>query len=88
VSCRLTGRRRNRATCTVRHARSVHGKLRLRVTRGGRVVAAGEAVARGRASTAVRLRGAVRAGRRYTLTTTLPAGPRTRTKITQRLVLR
>jgi uncharacterized delta-60 repeat protein len=88
VSCRLSGRRRNRLTCTVRHAPSARGALRLRVTRAGRLVAAGRARARGGPSTVVRLRGVVRAARRYTLTTTLPAGPRTRTRITQQLVVR
>jgi hypothetical protein len=44
-------------------------------------------MARGR-SAVVRLKGAVRAGRTYTLVTTLPAGPRTRTKVIVRIALR
>jgi hypothetical protein len=59
----------------------------MRLTRGGRVVATGRAPVRGGTST-VRLRGTVRAGRGCTLTATLPAGPRARTAITQRVVLR
>ena len=55
--------------------------------RAGRMVASGQSVA-GSSSTTVRLRGAVRAGQRYTLVTTLPAGPRTRTKVITRIVLR
>ncbi len=39
-------------------------------------------------SALVRLKGAVRAGQKYTLITTLPAGPRTRTKVLTRITLR
>jgi uncharacterized delta-60 repeat protein len=88
VSCRLSGARRQRITCTVRRAISTRGTVRLRVTRAGRVLATGRAHARDATSIVVRLRGFVRAGQRYTLTTTLPAGPRKRTKITNRIVLR
>jgi uncharacterized delta-60 repeat protein len=87
VSCRLFGARRQRITCTVRRAISIRGTVRLRVTRAGRVLATGQAQARA-ATSIVRLRGTIRAGRRYTLITTLPAGPRKRTKITKGIVLR
>jgi uncharacterized delta-60 repeat protein len=88
VSCRLTGARRTRITCAVKRARPTRGTVRMRLTRAGRVLATGQALARGGLSTIVRLRGSVRAGQRYTLTATLPAGPRTRTKVIYRIVLR
>jgi hypothetical protein len=53
----------------------------------GRTIASGQTMALG-TSALVRLRGAVRAGQRYTLVTTLPAGPRTRTKVITRITLR
>jgi hypothetical protein len=60
----------------------------MRLTRAARVLATGQALARGGRSTIVRLRGSVRAGQRCTPTATLPPGPRTRTKVSYRIVLR
>jgi len=87
VTCKLVGPRRRTITCTVKRATTTRGMVRVRVARAGRTLAAGEAMARGRTAV-VRLRGRARAGRKYTLITTLPAGPRTRAKVMARIVLR
>jgi hypothetical protein len=79
--------RENKIACTVKRVSTARGLLRLRLSRAGRVVANGERMARG-SSTVVGLRGKVHAGLRYTLTATIPAGKRTRAKITNRIVAR
>jgi uncharacterized delta-60 repeat protein len=88
VSCRLAGRRRNRITCTVRRARVARGTIRLRLLRGGRLVASGRGAGRGRGWTVFAPRGSARAGHRYTMIATLPSGPRTRTTVRQSILLR
>ncbi len=87
VSCRLVPPRRRTITCTVRRVTTTRGAVRVRVARAGRTIASGQTMALG-TSALVRLKGAVRAGQRYTLVTTLPAGPRTRTKVITRITLR
>jgi hypothetical protein len=87
VTCRLVPPRRRTIRCTVKRARTTRGAIRVRAARGGRTVAAGQVVTAGK-TVLVRLRGKVRAGQRYTLTTTLPLGPRTRTKIVTKIWLR
>ena len=87
VSCRLAGVKRKRIICTVRRVTTTRGAVRVRVTRAGRLVASGQRMAATK-TTVVGLRGIVRAGQRYTLTTTLPAGPRTRTKVVTKITLR
>lgn len=87
MNCRLTGARRNRITCTVRRVTTTCGVVRIRVTRSGTLVATRDKTSTGKA-TVMTLRGIAQAGRRYTLTTTLPAGPRSRTRIKTTIVLR
>jgi uncharacterized delta-60 repeat protein len=88
VSCRLTGRRRNRIACTVRRAKVARGTIRLRLLRGGRVVPRGRGAGRGLRWTVVAPRGSARAGHRYTMIATLPGEQRTRTTIRQSILLR
>ena len=68
MSCRLTGKKRNKITCTVRRPQATRGVVRVRVTRGGKLVASRTKKATGKA-TVMTLRGIAQAGRRYTLTT-------------------
>jgi hypothetical protein len=88
VTCRLVRPlARHTITCKVSRISTTRGAIGARATRAGRTVASGQAMGVGK-SALVRLKGAVRAGRKYTLTTTLPAGPRTRTKVVTKITLR
>ena len=87
VTCRLVPPRRRTIRCTVKRVTTTRGAIRIRATRGGRTVAAGEKVTSSKA-VFMSLKGAVRAGQRYTLTTTLPSGPRTRMKLVTKILLR
>ena len=65
VSCKLTGKRKNKVTCTTRLVRSSSSKVLLKLAKSGKVVASGSAKARkGKAS--VTLKGKARKGS-YTL---------------------
>ncbi len=87
VTCKLVLPRRRTIKCTVKPATTTRGAIRVRVSRAGRTVARGQVMGLGK-SAVVRLKGAVRAGQKYTLTTTLPAGPRTRSKVVTQITLR
>ena len=87
MTCKLVPPRRRTIKCTVKPATTTRGAIRVRVSRAGRLVASGQAMRVGKTAI-VRLKGAVRAGQEYTLTTTLPARPRTRTKVVTKITLR
>jgi hypothetical protein len=86
VTCKLVPPRRRTIACTVKGVTTTRGAVRVRVARDGRTLASGQTMARG-TSAMVRLKGAVRAGPKVTLVTTLPAGPRTRTEVITRIML-